>query len=219
MSKPSTPVRRSKVGPGRPGSAGSEIPLTASMEVLPPDSRAMPLLDGSLGRSEDFHGSSNGARPRVPVPLSRTRSTDGRRSSAGPHEVIPLTCTSTGGGSGGSRASSSHMQPLLPLPAHSPGPGALGSSSSSVAQGGYPPHPRVCSPDRPETTMSQASCRFNPVTEGDDEENPRMHVRDGHAGAAAAAATVGPRSSRSSSSARRYEAALAASQQQHLQQG
>lgn len=76
MSKPSTPVRRSKVGPGRPGSAGEpplqagypchshmqhvvrsgnhylekgtgrpkqhvlaggEIPLTASMEVLPPD--------------------------------------------------------------------------------------------------------------------------------------------------------------------------------------
>eukprot|EP00198_Chlamydomonas_reinhardtii_P014255 XP_001703592.1 predicted protein [Chlamydomonas reinhardtii] len=73
--------------------------------------------------------------------LSRTRSNEGRRSAAVPHEVIPLTSTTS------KSFNASHPPVLQPHQEHS-GPRS-----------------------RPGTATSQASSRFNPVTELDDEHS------------------------------------------------
>ncbi|KXZ43054.1 hypothetical protein GPECTOR_105g108 [Gonium pectorale] len=120
MSKPSTPVRRSKVGPGRPGSA-------------------------------DFLGMVSGGKPRTPGTgppiLGRARSsTEGRRSAAGTHGVIPLTSTTAkAGGGGGTFGHPSLLQPEAHQPSH--------AAAQRVGQ------------SRPGTALSEASSRFNPMTE------------------------------------------------------
>ncbi|GIL93239.1 hypothetical protein Vretifemale_20635 [Volvox reticuliferus] len=195
MSKPSTPVRRSKVGPGRPGSAGGEIPLTASMEVLTPDPCVPPHMAASeLGRSQEMHVAPIGSKPRTPssATLIRTRSTDGRRVS-GPHEVIPLNSTTSKSFSanqilahplvlatqaGSSPACSVVGTPGVGLPPpQSPYPGgpAQGGmtpsgASISGSHAALPPGARLLTPQ--DITASTASSRFNPVTEDDDDMPP-----------------------------------------------
>ncbi|PNW71132.1 hypothetical protein CHLRE_17g747897v5 [Chlamydomonas reinhardtii] len=120
------------------------------MEVLPPDPCASPSLlasvDPAFGRAQDAHGAVAAAKPRTPLSssnlLSRTRSNEGRRSAAVPHEVIPLTSTTS------KSFNASHPPVLQPHQEHS-GPRS-----------------------RPGTATSQASSRFNPVTE-DDVHHPR----------------------------------------------
>ncbi|GLC33385.1 hypothetical protein PLESTM_000055600 [Pleodorina starrii] len=198
MSKPSTPVRRSKVGPGRPGSAGGEIPLTASMEVLTPDPCVPPhMAPSDLGRPQDVYVPAAGSKPRTPgsATLVRTRSTDGRRSAhghSGPHEVIPLNSTTS---------KSFSTNPILAQPLTLPSGGASPASSivlGTSGAGGLPPQsPYTGGPAAGGTTpsgassvsasggggilanarvrtppdqiaMSTASSRFNPVMEDDD---------------------------------------------------
>ncbi|GIL64219.1 hypothetical protein Vafri_18139 [Volvox africanus] len=192
MSKPSTPVRRSKVGPGRPGSAGGEIPLTASMEVLTPDPCVAPHMAASeLGRSQELHVAPVGSKPRTPssATLIRTRSNDGRRVS-GPHEVISLNSTTSKSFSANQILA--HPLVLATQAGSSPACSVVGTSGVGLpppqspylggpAQGGLtpsgagisgshatlPPGARLRTPQ--DITASTASSRFNPVTEGDDD--------------------------------------------------
>ncbi|GLI66889.1 hypothetical protein VaNZ11_010886 [Volvox africanus] len=246
MSKPSTPVRRSKVGPGRPGSAaGGEIPLTASMEVLTPDPCVAPHMAASeLGRSQELHVAPVGSKPRTPssATLIRTRSTDGRRVS-GPHDVIPLNSTTSKSFSanqilahplvlatqaGSSPACSVVGTPgvILPPPQSpylgGPAPGGMTPSGAGISgsHATLPPGARLRTPQ--DIMASTVSSRFNPVTEGDDDMPPMREsqvVLDGSA-TAVMQRVAAAAAVAGTSSTRRYaaEESVALSQQQQWPQ-